>query len=37
MIGAGEPLDAALQRADEAMYRAKRDGRNQCQVALARA
>ena len=37
MIGAGEPLDAALHRADEALYRAKRDGRNQCQVALARA
>jgi PleD family two-component response regulator len=37
MIGAGEPLDVALQRADEALYRAKRDGRNQCQVALARA
>ena len=37
MVGASETLDAALQRADEALYRAKRDGRNQCQVALARA
>ncbi|HSW23426.1 MAG TPA: GGDEF domain-containing protein, partial [Burkholderiaceae bacterium] len=37
MIDAVESLDAALQRADEALYRAKRDGRNQCQVALARA
>jgi diguanylate cyclase (GGDEF)-like protein len=37
MIGPTEPLDAALQRADEALYRAKRDGRNQCQVALATA
>ncbi|HEY6353357.1 MAG TPA: hypothetical protein VIY30_02610 [Burkholderiaceae bacterium] len=37
MIDRGESLDAALRRADEALYRAKRDGRNQCQVALARA
>jgi diguanylate cyclase (GGDEF)-like protein len=37
MIGPVETLDAALQRADEALYRDKRDGRNQCQVALARA
>jgi diguanylate cyclase (GGDEF)-like protein len=29
-----ESLDAALKRADEALYRAKREGRNQCQVAL---
>jgi diguanylate cyclase (GGDEF)-like protein len=29
-----ETLDAALKRADEALYRAKRDGRNQCQVGL---
>jgi diguanylate cyclase (GGDEF)-like protein len=37
MIGAGECLDAALKRADEALYRAKHEGRNQCQVALERA
>ena len=37
MVSPAESLDAALQRADEALYRAKRDGRNQCQVALARA
>ena len=35
MVGATESLDAALQRADEALYRAKRDGRNQCQIGLA--
>jgi diguanylate cyclase (GGDEF)-like protein len=29
-----ESLDAALKRADEALYRAKREGRNQCQVGL---
>jgi diguanylate cyclase (GGDEF)-like protein len=34
MVGPGEPLDAALGRADEALYRAKRGGRNQCQVGL---
>ena len=33
----GETLDASLQRADEAMYRAKREGRNQVQVGLAAA
>jgi diguanylate cyclase (GGDEF)-like protein len=37
MVDRGESLDAALRRADEALYRAKRDGRNQCQVAMARA
>lgn len=34
MVGPGEALDAALGRADEALYRAKRGGRNQCQVGL---
>jgi diguanylate cyclase (GGDEF)-like protein len=34
IVGAGEPLEAALGRADEALYRAKRGGRNQCQVGL---
>ena len=37
IVGPDESLDAALTRADEALYRAKREGRNQCQVALARA
>ena len=37
MVGPAERLDGALKRADEALYRAKREGRNQCQVALARA
>ena len=35
MVSPAESLDAALQRADEALYRAKRDGRNQCQTGLA--
>jgi diguanylate cyclase (GGDEF)-like protein len=35
MVGPAEDLDAALKRADEALYRAKRDGRNQCQIGLA--
>jgi len=35
IAGAGETLDVAMQRADEALYRAKRDGRNQCQFGLA--
>jgi len=34
IVGATECLDTALKRADEALYRAKHDGRNQCQVAL---
>jgi diguanylate cyclase (GGDEF)-like protein len=34
IVGAAESLDTALKRADEALYRAKRDGRNQCQVGL---
>ena len=34
LLAAGESLDDALQRADEALYRAKRDGRNQVQVGL---
>ena len=37
IVGPAESLDAALTRADEALYRAKREGRNRCQVALARA
>jgi len=35
IIGPEETLDMALKRADEALYRAKRDGRNQCQFSLA--
>ncbi len=34
LVGAHETLDAALQRADEALYRAKNEGRNQVQVAI---
>jgi diguanylate cyclase (GGDEF)-like protein len=34
LIGEHETLDAALQRADEALYRAKQEGRNQVQVAI---
>ena len=34
LVGTDESLDQALQRADEALYRAKRDGRNQVQVGL---
>jgi diguanylate cyclase (GGDEF)-like protein len=33
-VQAQESLDSALQRADEALYRAKRSGRDQVQVAL---
>lgn len=34
LAGPGEDLDRALQHADEALYRAKRDGRNQVQISL---
>jgi diguanylate cyclase (GGDEF)-like protein len=34
LIGPREPFDAALRRTDEALYRAKGEGRNQVQVAL---
>ncbi len=34
LAGPGDDLDRTLQRADEALYRAKRDGRNQVQVSL---
>lgn len=37
LVEEDENLDAVLMRADEALYRAKRDGRNQCQMALAAA
>ena len=30
LLRAGDELDNALQRADQALYRAKRDGRNRC-------
>ena len=33
LLNAGDNLDAALQRADEALYRAKRAGRNRCEAA----
>jgi diguanylate cyclase (GGDEF)-like protein len=34
LVKRGEMLDGALHRADEALYRAKRDGRNQVQVSV---
>lgn len=34
LTGPGETLDGVLQRADEALYRAKREGRNQVRVSL---
>jgi diguanylate cyclase (GGDEF)-like protein len=34
LVGPNETLDATLTRADEALYRSKRDGRNQVQVSL---
>lgn len=33
LLQAGDDLDNALQRADQALYRAKRDGRNRCSAA----
>jgi len=30
---AGDSTDATVQRADQALYRAKRDGRNRCAAA----
>jgi PleD family two-component response regulator len=34
MVAGEETLDAVLQRADDALYRAKNDGRNQVQMAI---
>ncbi|WP_347927856.1 GGDEF domain-containing protein [Pseudomonas helvetica] len=33
LLESGDDLDGALQRADQALYRAKRDGRNRCAAA----
>jgi diguanylate cyclase (GGDEF)-like protein len=37
LLGVDEPLDVALERADQAQYRAKNGGRNQVQVGLSAA
>ncbi|MBT8768826.1 GGDEF domain-containing protein [Metapseudomonas boanensis] len=36
LVGLGDDLDDALQRADQALYRAKRNGRNRCDAAWER-
>ena len=32
LLEAGDDLDESLQRADEALYRAKKNGRNRCEA-----